>query len=77
VAVSYRRVQPPERAFSLRTETARYTLWPDGSEELYDLRSKSGERENLAARPGRAAGKARLRARLGTLVGGTRAPVEP
>ncbi|HYN01636.1 MAG TPA: sulfatase-like hydrolase/transferase [Vicinamibacteria bacterium] len=63
-AVSYRRVQPPERAFSLRTDTARYTLWPDGSEELYDLRSKAGESENLATRPDRAAEKARLRARL-------------
>ena len=76
-AVSYRRVQPPERAFSLRTETARYTLWPDGSEELYDLRSKAGESENLATRPDRAAEKARLRERLEALVAGTRGPVEP
>jgi arylsulfatase A-like enzyme len=68
VAVSYRRVQPPERAFSLRTDTTRYTLWPDGSEELYDLRSRAGESENLAARPDRAAEKARLRARLEGLV---------
>jgi iduronate 2-sulfatase len=67
-AVSYRRVQPPERAFSLRTETARYTLWPDGSEELYDLRSRSGESENLAGRADRADEKAGLRARLGQLV---------
>jgi iduronate 2-sulfatase len=76
-AVSYRRVQTPERAFSLRTETTRYTLWPDGSEELYDLRSRSGEAENLTSRPGRAAEKARLRARLEALVAGTRQPVEP
>jgi len=76
-AVSYRRVQPPERAFSLRTETARYTLWPDGSEELYDLRSKAGESENLAKRPDRATEKARLRERLEALVVGGRTPAEP
>ena len=76
-AVSYRRVQPPERAFSLRTDTTRYTLWPDGSEELYDLRSRAGESENLATRPDRAAEKARLRARLEALVAGTREPLGP
>jgi uncharacterized sulfatase len=76
-AVSYRRVQPPERAWSLRTETVRYTLWPDGSEELYDLRSKAAEAENVAARAERAAEKARLRARLEALVAGRRAPAEP
>jgi arylsulfatase A-like enzyme len=73
-AVSYRRVQPPERALSLRTETTRYTLWPDGSEELYDLRSRSGEAQNLAARPDRAAEKARLRTRLEALVAAPRQP---
>ncbi|HEX9185565.1 MAG TPA: sulfatase-like hydrolase/transferase, partial [Vicinamibacteria bacterium] len=72
-ALSYRRVQPPERAFSLRTETARYTVWPDGSEELYDLRSRDGESENLASRPERAAEQALLRARLEALVAGMRA----
>jgi iduronate 2-sulfatase len=76
-AVSYRRVQPPERAFSLRTEGLRYTLWPDGSEELYDLRSKAAESENLAARSERAHEKARLRARLEQLVTGTHGPAEP
>jgi hypothetical protein len=68
--VSYRRVQPPERAWSLRTESVRYTLWPDGSEELYDRRSKAAEAENLATRPERAAEKARLRARLQALAAG-------
>ncbi len=67
-ALSYRRVQPPERGWSLRTQTVRYTVWPDGSEELYDLRSGAGESENLAARPERAREKARLRARLEALV---------
>jgi arylsulfatase A-like enzyme len=77
VAVSYRRVQPPRRAFSLRTQAVRYTLWPDGSEELYDLRSDAGERENLAGRPDRAGDKGRLRARLEALVLGTGAPATP
>jgi len=72
-ALSYRRVRPPERAWSLRTEGVRYTLWPDGSEELYELRSRTGEAENLAARPERAAEKARLRARLEALVARPRA----
>jgi arylsulfatase A-like enzyme len=62
-AVSYRRVQPPERGWSLRGERLRYTLWPDGSEELYDTRA-SGPHENLAARPERAGEKHALRARL-------------
>jgi iduronate 2-sulfatase len=76
-ALSYRRVQPPERGFSLRTETVRYTLWPDGSEELYDLGSGSGEGENLAGRHDRAAEKARLRARLEALVAGANDPAAP
>jgi arylsulfatase A-like enzyme len=76
-ALSYRRVQPPGRGWSLRTEAVRYTLWPDGSEELYELRSRAGESENLAGRPERAAEKARLRARLRALVVGDRAVEEP
>ncbi|HSD28110.1 MAG TPA: sulfatase-like hydrolase/transferase, partial [Vicinamibacteria bacterium] len=76
-ALSYRRVQPPARGWSLRTETARYTLWPDGSEELYDLRWRAGELDNLAAKAERAADKARLRSRLEALVTGTRAFEEP
>jgi len=67
-AVSYRRVQPPERGWSLRTERLRYTLWPDGSEELYERRGETPESENLAGRPVWAAEKAGLRARLEALV---------
>jgi uncharacterized sulfatase len=73
VAVSYRRVRPPERGWSLRTDGARYTLWPDGSEELYDHETDPGERENLAGRADVAGLKARLHARLVELVAG-RAP---
>jgi uncharacterized sulfatase len=76
-AVSYRRVQPPQRAWSLRTESARYTLWPDGSEELYDVQPKAAETGNLAGRPERATEKARLRARLERLVAGGPGPAEP
>jgi iduronate 2-sulfatase len=69
-AFSYRRVQPPERAWSLRTERERYTLWPDGSEELYDRCPCNSESPNLARDPRWAARKRRLRARLEALVVG-------
>jgi iduronate 2-sulfatase len=74
-ALSYRRVQPPERGWSLRTEHMRYTLWPDGSEELYDARD-AGETRDLSARPEQAALKAALRARLTALVAGAGATPE-
>jgi len=67
-ARSWRRVQAPERGHSLRTERLRYTLWPDGSEELYERRGDAPEAENLAGRPEWSAEKARLRARLEALV---------
>jgi arylsulfatase A-like enzyme len=67
-ARSWRRVQPPQDGHSLRTERLRYTLWPDGSEELYDRRGDAPESENLAGRPEWSAEKARLRARLEALV---------
>ncbi len=75
-ALSYRRVQPPQRAWSIRTDRFRYTLWPDGSEELYDLRSRAGESVNLADQPARAAEKSRLRTRLVQLVAGPRVAEE-
>jgi arylsulfatase A-like enzyme len=67
-ARSWRRVRPPERGHSLRTERLRYTLWPDGSEELYERRGEGVEADNLAAKPEWSAEKARLRARLEALV---------
>src|SRR5207253_1315000 len=36
-ARSWQRVQPPTIAVSLRSGPWRYTQWPDGSEELFDL----------------------------------------
>ena len=66
-AVSYRRVRPPEKAWSIRTERARYTLWPDGSEELYGCPC-SASSENVAASAQWLSEKASLRARLEELV---------
>ncbi len=71
-ALSYRRVHPPERGWSLRTERLRYTLWPDGSEELCRVSEGEGAAD-LSARPEWAADKAALRARLVALVAGGRA----
>jgi len=68
VARSWRRVQPPERGVSLRTERFRYTLWPDGSEELYERRGAAPESQNLAARPEWSNQRSQLRARLEALV---------
>ena len=74
-AVSYRRVQPPPLAWSLRTESERYTLWPDGSEELYERCPCPPGSKNLAGEPERSARKRSLRARLDELVGkSTKAP---
>jgi arylsulfatase A-like enzyme len=67
-ALSYRRVRPPRQGWSLRTERFRYTLWPDGSEELYDHDTDPDEHENLAPRPSQEALRDRLRARLAQLV---------
>ena len=67
-AVSYRRVRPPERAWSLRSGRLRYTLWPDGSEELYDGCPCASDSPNLAASASHAEQKRSLRARLGELV---------
>jgi iduronate 2-sulfatase len=46
---------------SVRTETWRYTEWPDGTAELYDHRSDSYEYANLAGSPQHAEKVAELR----------------
>jgi uncharacterized sulfatase len=55
---------PPEQGRSLRTQRWRYTLWPDGSEELYDHESDDAEAHNLAGDPAHRAVKQDLRAQL-------------
>src|SRR6185295_5301573 len=55
---------PPEYGRSLRTVRWRYTLWPDGSQELYDHRRDPGERRNLAGDPAQEATLRELRAQL-------------
>jgi uncharacterized sulfatase len=55
---------PPARGRSLRTARWRYTLWPDGSEELYDEEADPRESRNLAADASHAGTKQELRAQL-------------
>ena len=67
-ALSYRRVRAPEAGWSIRSGNLRYTLWPDGSEELYEVSRDPGQQRNVAGRPENTEAKARLRSRLSTLL---------
>jgi len=66
--VQYRPTEPSKTGYSLRTTRYRYTLWPDGSEELYDLNVDPAGRKDLARQPGQAATVAALRKRIEGLV---------
>ncbi len=55
VAFSFRGCTPPRLGRSVRTGRYRFTEWPDGSRELYDVARDPDELANLAADPGRAA----------------------
>jgi len=66
--IQYRPVQPPKHGYSLRTSRHRYTLWPDGSEELYDLSVDPAGRHDLSSQPGQAAALRGLRTRMEGLV---------
>lgn len=52
VTRQYRAAASPWRGFSLRTTTHRYTLWPDGGEELYALEKDPRAVDNVALAPG-------------------------
>jgi iduronate 2-sulfatase len=54
-AFSFRGCTPPLLGRSVRTGRYRFTEWPDGSRELYDLSTDPDELTNLSADPGRAA----------------------
>jgi uncharacterized sulfatase len=64
-ALSVTERMAPPFGRSLRTARWRYTLWPDGSEELYDHERDPNETANLAGDPAHAARAAELRAALG------------
>jgi iduronate 2-sulfatase len=66
--IQYRPTEPSKTGYSLRTSRHRYTLWPDGSEELYDLTTDPAGRKNLAAQPTQATLMRSLRTRIEGLV---------
>jgi iduronate 2-sulfatase len=53
-AFSFRGCTPPRLGRSVRTGRYRFTEWPDGSRELYDVARDPDELRNLAADPGSA-----------------------
>jgi arylsulfatase A-like enzyme len=61
-AYSYRMVSPPPCGVSLRTARHRYTQWPDGSEELFDLSTDPDGVHDVAGRPDQAETLLALRA---------------
>ncbi|MBX7183831.1 MAG: sulfatase-like hydrolase/transferase [Vicinamibacteria bacterium] len=66
--VQYRPTEPSKTGYSLRTARYRYTLWPDGSEELYDLSVDPAGRRDLARQPGEAKTVSALRKRIEEMV---------
>ena len=50
--------EAPRTGFSLRTARYRYTIWPDGSEELFDLRADPSGRKDLGRDPAQASVRA-------------------
>ena len=66
--VQYRPTEPSKTGYSIRTTRYRYTLWPDGSEELYDLSVDPAGRKDLSRQPAHAATLVTLRKRIEALV---------
>ncbi len=62
--IQYRPTEPSRTGYSLRTLQYRYTLWPDGSEELYDLNVDPAGRKDLSGDSEQAATLASLRRRI-------------
>jgi iduronate 2-sulfatase len=62
--IQYRPNDVSRNAYSLRTSRYRYTIWPDGSEELYDVSTDPAGRQNLASSGAHAAARATLRKRV-------------
>jgi uncharacterized sulfatase len=54
-AFSFRVCGPPRLGRSVRTDRYRFTEWPDGSRELYDLEADAGEATDVARDPRQAA----------------------
>jgi iduronate 2-sulfatase len=63
-AFTFRAVAAPRLGRSVRTDRYRFTEWPDGSRELYDLSADPGEGSNVVADPARGAAVASLKALL-------------
>jgi iduronate 2-sulfatase len=77
-AFSFRGCSPPLLGRSVRTGRYRFTEWPDGSQELYDLEADPRESTNLAADPRHAAALAEMKKRLDAgPAGGVSAPKRP
>ncbi len=66
--IQYRPTEPSNLGYSLRTAEYRYTLWPDGSEELYDLRVDPAGRRDVSEQLGRRGTVASLRKTIETMV---------
>jgi uncharacterized sulfatase len=66
--IQYRPTEPTTLGYSLRTAEYRYTLWPDGSEELYDLRADPAGFRDVSRRPGSRATMASLRRTIESMV---------
>ena len=61
---------------TVRTDRWRYTLWPDGSEELYDAANDPDSRRDLSRDPKHATTRRALRKRIDALPPLTPAPAE-